>query len=41
MVVPRHLFTNNPSHLFQINHARPLRATNLHTRPADCVELAR
>jgi hypothetical protein len=31
-VVLCHLFTNNPSHLFQINllHARPLRATNLH-----------
>jgi hypothetical protein len=31
-VVPRHLLTNNHSHLFQSNplHARPLRATNLH-----------
>jgi hypothetical protein len=36
MVVPRHLFTNNPSHLFQILHARPLCATNLHARrPTD------
>jgi hypothetical protein len=28
-VVPRHLFINNPSYLFQINllHVRPLRAT--------------
>jgi hypothetical protein len=32
MVVPRHHFTNNPSHLFQINplHDCPLRATNLY-----------
>jgi hypothetical protein len=31
-VVPRHLFTNNPSYLFQINllHARPLRTANLY-----------
>jgi hypothetical protein len=31
-VVPRILFTNNPSHLFQINplHTCPPRATNLH-----------
>jgi hypothetical protein len=29
MVVLHHLFTNNPSHLFQINllHVHPLRAT--------------
>jgi hypothetical protein len=32
MVVLRHLFINNSSHLFQINllHVRPFRATNLH-----------
>jgi hypothetical protein len=31
-VIPHHIFTNNPSHLFQINllHTRPLLATNLH-----------
>jgi hypothetical protein len=31
-VVPHYIFTNNSSHIFQINplHARPLRATNLH-----------
>jgi hypothetical protein len=31
-VIPRNLFTNNPSYLFQINllHARPLCTTNLY-----------
>jgi hypothetical protein len=32
MVVPYHLFINNPSHIFQINsmHTCSLRTTNLH-----------